>query len=106
MREIRWLREAEDELANIVTHVLLNQGESVALEVYNNIISQIDLLSEFPELGTSDSKFKFKDNPLRVLHSKHTRVFYSIQDTSIEIILLWSNRMDNRKIRKILSERN
>ena len=43
MREIRWLREAEDELANIVTHVLLNQGESVALEVYNNIISQIDL---------------------------------------------------------------
>lgn len=53
MREIRWLREAEDELANIVT-----------------------------------------------------RVFYSIQDTSIEIILLWSNRMDDRKIRKILSERN
>ena len=62
MREIRWLREAEDELANIVTRVLLNQGESVALEVY--------------------------------------------KDTSIEIILLWSNRMDDRKIRKILSERN
>ena len=106
MREIRWLKEAEDELASIVTYVLLNQGQSNALEVYDNIISQIDLLSEFPELGTSESKYKFEDKPLRVLHSKHTRVFYSIQDTSIDIILLWNNRMDDRKIKKILSERN
>ena len=44
MREIRWLKEAEDELANIVTYVLFNQGQSIALEVYDNIISQIDNL--------------------------------------------------------------
>ena len=106
MREIRWLKEAEDELASIVNYVLLNQGQNVAVQVYDNIISQIDLLAEFPKLGTSETNYKFKGKPLRVLHSKHTRVFYSIQETSIDIILLWSNRMDDRKIGKVLSKRN
>lgn len=105
MREILWLKEAEDELTAIVDYVLLNQGQNVALQVYDNIISQIDLLADFPELGTSESRYKFKGKPLRVLHSRHTRVFYSVQETRIEIILLWSNRMDDRKISKILSER-
>ena len=106
MREIRWLKEAEDELASIVNYILQNQGQNVAVQVYDNIISQIDLLAEFPELGTSETNYKFKGKPLRVLHSKHTRVFYTIQETSIDIILLWSNRMDDRKIGKKLSERN
>lgn len=106
MREIRWLKEAEDELANMVDYVLQNQGQNVALQVYDNIISQIDLLAEFPELGTSESRYIFKGKPLRVLHSRHTRVFYSVQETRIDIILLWNNRMDDRKIGKTLSKRN
>lgn len=106
MREIRWLKEAEDELATMVDYVLRNQGQNVALQVYDNIISQIDLLAEFPELGTSESRYKFKGKPLRVLHSRHTRVFYSVQETRIDIILLWNNRMDDRKIGKTLSKRN
>ena len=80
MREIQWLKEAEDELADIVDYVLQNQGQKVAMEVYENIISQIDLLAEFPELGTSETKYKFKNKPLRVLHSWHTRVFYTVQE--------------------------
>lgn len=105
MREILWLKEAEDELATMVDYVLPNQGQNVALQVYDNIISQIDLLAEFPELGTSESRYKFKGKPLRVLHSRHTRVYYSVQETRIDIILLWNNRMDDKKIRKFLSER-
>lgn len=106
MREIQWLKEAENELANIIDYVLQNHGQNVALEVYDNVISRIDLLAEFPELGTCEKKYSFKGQPLRVLHSWHTRVFYSIQDTRIIIVLLWNNRMDDRAIGKILSERN
>ncbi len=106
MREIQWLKEAENELANIIDYVLQNHGQNVALEVYDNVISRIDLLAEFPELGTYEKKYSFKGQPLRVLHSWHTRVFYSIQDTRIIIVLLWNNRMDDRAIGKILSERN
>ena len=106
MREIHWLKEAEDELASIVDYDHQSQGQSVALQVYDDIISRIDFLAEFPELGTSEKKYIFKDEPLRVLHSWHTRVFYSVQETRIVIVLLWNNRMDDRKIEKILSERN
>ncbi len=106
MKEIQWLKEAEDELAAIVDYVLQNQGQKVALEVYESIISQIDLLAEFSEIGTSETKYKFKGKPLRVLHSWHTRVFYIVQETRIDIVLLWSNRMDDRKIKKVLFERN
>lgn len=105
MREIQWLKEADDELADIVEYVLLNQGQSVALQVYDNIISRIDLLADFPELGTSETKYKFKGKPLRVLHSWHTRVFYSVSETAITIVLLWNNRMNDRKIGKMISER-
>jgi len=106
MREIQWLKEAEDELAAIVDYVLQNQGHNVALQVYDNIISRIDLLAEFPELGTYEKRYKFNGKPLRVLHSWHTRVFYSVQETEIFIVLLWNNRMDDRKLGKILSKRN
>ena len=106
MREIQWLKEAEDELADIVDYVLQNQGKKVALEVYDNLISRIDALAEFPELGTSETKYKFRGKPLRVLHSWHTKIFYIVQETKIDIVLLWDNRMDDRKISKMLSRRN
>ena len=106
MREIQWLKEAEDELADIIDYVLQNQGQNVALQVYDNIISRIDLLAEFPELGTFEKKYKFKGEPLRVLHSWHTRVFYSVHETEIIIVLLWNNRMDDKVIGKIISKRD
>lgn len=106
MREIQWLKEAEDELADIIDYILQNQGQKVALEVYENMISRIDSLAEFPDLGTPETKYKFKGKPLRVLHSWHTRVFYIVQETRIDIVLLWSNRMDDRKIGKMLSRRS
>ena len=106
MREIQWLKEAEYELADIIDYILQNQGQKAALEVYENMISRIDSLAEFPDLGTPETKYKFKGKPLRVLHSWHTRVFYIVQETRIDIVLLWSNRMDDRKIGKMLSRRS
>ncbi|MBQ2543138.1 MAG: type II toxin-antitoxin system RelE/ParE family toxin [Bacteroidales bacterium] len=79
--------------------------QNVALQVYDNIISQIDLLSDFPELGTTETTHKYNGKILRVLHSKHVRVFYYIKGTKIIIVLLWNNRMDDKTINKILSER-
>ncbi|MBQ2573766.1 MAG: type II toxin-antitoxin system RelE/ParE family toxin [Bacteroidales bacterium] len=105
MREIQWLKEAENELASIIGYVLDIRGQNVALQVYDNIISQIDLLLDFPELGTTETTHKYNGKILRVLHSKHVRVFYYIKGTKIIIVLLWNNRMDDKTINKILSER-
>ena len=106
MREIEWLKEAEDELADIVGFVLQNQGQNVALQVYDDIISRVESLSEFPELGTAEKKYKFKGETLRALHSWHTRVFYSVRETKIVVVLLWSNQMDDKALKRLLASRD
>lgn len=105
MRNIQWLKDAENELVAIVDYVFRNHGESVALQVYDDIISRVDMLIEFPEAGTLYLKHQFKNKSLRVLHSKHIRIFYYFQDSNIVVVLLWDNRMDEKNIEKILSNR-
>jgi len=106
MREIRWHHAAEDEFAAIVTYVMQSFGQNVALEVYEDIISRIDLLAEFPELGTSEPRYQYKGMPMRVLHSKLTRVFYCVQETEVFIVLLWNNKMDDRVLKKLFAKRD
>ena len=62
-------------------------------------------LAVFPELGTTEPRYKYKDLPMRVLHSKLTRVFYCIRETEVFIVLLWNNRMDDKTLKKILAKR-
>ena len=106
MREIRWHHAAEDEFAAIVTYVMQTFGQNVALKVYEDIMSRIDLLAEFPELGSAEPRYQYKDMPMRVLHSKLTRVYYCVQETEVFIVLLWNNRMDDRALKKIFAKRN
>lgn len=106
MRDIHWLREAEDEFADIINYVMQQFGQGVAMRVYDDIISRIDLLVEFPDLGTSEPRYHFNGLPLRVLHSKLTRVFYCVQMTEIIVVLLWNNRMDDRRLAEIIESRN
>lgn len=106
MREIYWLKAAEDELADIISYVLNTHGQNIALRVYDEMIHRIDLLAVFPELGTSETQYLFNGMPLRVLHSKLTRVFYCIHENEIIIVLLWSNRMDDKKLEEIIESRN
>ena len=106
MRGIHWLREAEDEFADIINYVIQQFGQDVAMMVYDDIISRVDLLAEFPDLGTSEPRYYFNGLPLRVLHSKLTRVFYCVHETEIIVVLLWNNRMDDRRLAKVIESRN
>ena len=106
MRDIHWLREAEDEFADIIDYVMQQFGQEEAMRVYDDIISRVDLLAEFPDLGTSEPRYHFNGLPLRVLHSKLTRVFYCVNDAEIIIVLLWNNRMDDRRLAKVIESRN
>ena len=106
MRDIHWLREAENEFADIINYVMQQFGQNTALKAYNDIISRVDLLADFPELGTSETKYCFNGMPLRVLHSKLIRVFYCVLETEIIVVLLWNNRMDDRRLAEIIESRN
>lgn len=106
MREIHWLKAAEDELADIINYVLNTHGPNTALHVYEDIIHRIDLLAAFPELGTFETRYLFNEMPLRVLHSKLTRVLYCVLENEIVVVLLWNNRMDDRKLKELIESRN
>lgn len=106
MREIRWHHAAEEEFAAIVTYIMQSFGQNVALEVYEDIISRIERLSEFAELGTSEPRYQYKGMSLRVLHSKFTRVFYCVRETEVFIVLLWNNRMDDRVLKRVFAKRD
>lgn len=105
MREIHWHKAAEDEFAAIITYVMQTFGEDTAMKVYDDIMSRIDLLGDFPELGTSEKRYRYHDMPIRVLHSKLTRVFYAVRETEIVIVLLWNNRMDDKALKKLFASR-
>lgn len=105
MREIHWHKAAENEFASIITYVMHTFGQNTALKVYDDIVSRIDLLAEFPELGTLEKRYRYHGKPIRVLHSKLTRVFYAVRETEVFIVLLWNNRMDEKALKKLFSSR-
>ena len=105
MRTIRMLDEARDEFDAILDYVIDKHGIHTEKKVYDDILQRILLLSTMPELGTLDTNLQYQGKPVRILHSKHTRIIYTIRDTEIVIIMLWNNQQDDRKLKEILEKR-
>lgn len=95
---IRWLDSAEEELINFVRLEGQIFGFDVASQIIDEILSRVDDLLKFPNLGTLESSLKYQNLEVRVLHEKHARIFYTITDDEIIIILFWDNRKDDKKI--------
>ena len=56
-------------------------------------------------LGTLDTTLHHDGKPVRVLHSRHTRIVYHATDTEVTILLLWDNRRNEDDMQGLLSER-
>ena len=95
---IRWLDSAEEELTNFVKLEGEIFGFDVATQITDEIMSRVDNLMEFPNLGTLESLLKYQNLEIRVLHERHARIFYTISDDEIIIVLFWDNRRDDKKI--------
>ena len=105
MRTVRWLREAEDELAALLQYVREQHSVSTALRVYADLMERIDPLDVMPDLGTLDTTLHHDGKPVRVLHSRRTRIVYHATDTEVTILLLWDNRRNEADMQALLSER-
>ena len=98
MRNIRWLDSAELELANIVRYIGLTFGIDTASRVFDDIILRVEALQDFPYMGTLDPSVKYHGLEVYVLHNRHARLFYSITQSVIIVVLVWNNRRDERLI--------
>ena len=105
MRTLRWLREAEDELAALLQDVRERHGVDTARKVNADLMERIDPLDVMPDLGTLDTTLHHDGKPVRVLHSRHTRIVYHATDTEVTILLLWDNRRNEDDMQGLLSGR-
>ena len=95
---VRWLNSAEVELTDFVRLERQIFGFDVATQIMDGIMSQLDDLMEFPNLGTLEPELKYQNLEVRTLHERHSRIFYTINDEEIIIVLFWDNRRDDKMI--------
>ena len=98
MRNIRWLDSAELELTNIIRYVGKTFGLDTALQVFDDILARVEALNDFPLMGTLHPAVRYHGLEICTLHESHTRVFYSITDSEIIILLVWNNWKDDGMI--------
>lgn len=99
-RSVRWSRESRDDLAAVILEVRRNFGSRTAKKVVARFREAERIIADNPYIGTADA-----DNPpFRVLHSKHSRIFYVVEE-DIHIVAVWDNRQDDIRIAPMLKRR-
>lgn len=99
-RSVRWSRESRDDLAAVILEVRKNFGSRTAKKIVARFREAERIIADNPYIGTADA-----DNPpFRVLHSKHSRMFYVVEE-DIHIVAVWDNRQDDIRIAPMLKRR-
>ena len=102
--QINWSEQSRNDLCEIMTYVGLNFGRRKAEEVLADIRSQADMLMTFPKVGRVFVKDQELDITYRSFTDKLNKIVYFVDDDIINIVSVWQNRRDIKKLRAILSE--
>ncbi len=62
---IYWTRHADKKFDQIIDYLFIEWGESVAKAFTRKVYDFLDILSEFPEIGTIENKEKGESVALR-----------------------------------------
>ena len=99
---IEWSEDSRKDLREILSYVGSSFGGRIAEEVLFEIHDTVNLLTDFPMMG----KMFVKDRQIGVTYhtvpSKLHQIVYSIEDETINIVAVWNNRRDIRRLKKRL----
>ncbi len=85
---------AEKNYHKIKNRILIEFGEKVAEAFEEKVAAFLDLLEDFPQMGSVEVEAK----QIRGFHlTKHTRVFYRIKGERIIILTFFDVRQDPKK---------
>lgn len=87
-------RRAEEKLEAIIDYLQKEWGEKIVVGFLEKFYSVLDLLSEFPQIGTVEAK---KRNIRGFLVTPHTRLFYRIEKDKIIVLNLFDNKQHPSK---------
>jgi plasmid stabilization system protein ParE len=93
-KKIVWTKRADKKYDAIVEYLSKEWGERVTEEFIKRTYSFLDLLIDFPEIGTIENAEKgIRGFPL----TKHVRVFYRIAGEYILLLNFFDNRQNKNK---------
>jgi len=91
---ISWTTRASSNFDNIIEYLELQWGDKVASQFIKNVYDFLELISEFPKLGSIENKEK-GIRGFTLL--KQVNIFYRIKNEKIIILGLFDNRQDPSK---------
>lgn len=92
--EIYWTKKADKSFSGIVDYLESKWGEKSVIIFIRKTYLMLDLLSEFPEIGT----IEFKSLNIRgLLLVRQIRLFYQIRDKKIILLNFYDNRQNPQK---------
>ena len=94
--EIKWSKKADQKFDNILKYLALQWGEGVTKNFVKKTYDLLDVLAEFPELGSIENQEKGIRGFTIV---KQVNIFYRIKDQKIILLDFFDNRQSPKKKR-------
>lgn len=103
--EIIWLDEARKSLDAEMEYVFSNFGLLTLSEVYGDLCERVDQLKLFPRIGVRHEDLDYHGYEMRMLHVKKVSVVYAIIGQTVQILYVWNNLQDPKRLAKVLSSK-
>jgi len=92
--EIRWTTKADIKLDHLIIYLESEWGDSVVKAFMKKLYDFLEILSEFPEIGT----IQYPEKNIRGFTlTKQINVFYKIESDYIVLLDLFDNRSNPKK---------
>ena len=92
--EIVWSKRASLKFDQINTYLIEEWGEQSAKQFIGKVFTFLEILSEFPEIGSIENKEK-RIRGFTVF--KQVNVFYRIKNDKIILLVFFDNRQNPKK---------
>ena len=87
-------KRATKNLDKIITYIHSEFGENVTIKITRKIFSCIELIAEFPDVGTVE----FKEKGIRgFLIKKQLRLFYRVEKNKLIVLNFFDTRQSDKK---------
>ena len=94
--EIQWSKKADRNFDSILDYIKGEFGENTTSKFVRKVHDFLELLSEFPELGTEENK---ELNIRGFVIVKQITLFYKIRNQNIILLNFYDNRQKPKKKR-------
>lgn len=97
--KIIWAKDASDDLIDIVTYIKEKSGKKIANEIYNRILSHVEKIDIFPEIGRiTPELMSIGVIGIREIIESPWRIFYRITGKEIQVISVIDGRRNVEEI--------